>query len=439
MRNCFPVLLIVLSYSLTTLGQKADVESIETHCKEIHQEWFGKAFKITQNTVGFSAPVSARAYAYLSIGMYESCIDILPEYQSLSGQLDGFDRTAWNKCNEEFSYPLVVNRVDFQMINFLYANMPNEYKELVLLQYKDLTKKYSKSISKKVVRSSEAYADLIANEIIEWSKLDGANEAYKKNFPKSYVIPKCESCWIPTFPGYFNALQPFWGNNRKMIKSNGDQSNDIPFFGFSKDTNSLIFKESKEMFELEIDSEKEIIAEYWDDSPGYSRTPSGHFFEIGFQLVNQYNLTLGEMLGMYVELGVAINDAMIETWRLKFQFNLLRPITYIERYIGKGFNSIIPTPPFPEFPSGHSYQSGAGSEVLKAFFTDTIAFSDSTHRDRMDIDGSPRTFKSFTEMSEEISISRYYGGIHFPTTLTTSLQYGRKIGQNTVNSLKLKK
>ena len=42
-------------------------------------------------------------------------------------------------------------------------------------------------------------------------------------------------------------------------------------------------------------------------------------------------------------------------------------------------------------------------------------------------------------MSEDISSSRFYGGIHFLYTLDTSLAYGRKIGLNTVAMLKFEK
>ncbi|MDB3907860.1 phosphatidic acid phosphatase, partial [Crocinitomicaceae bacterium] len=68
-------------------------------------------------------------------------------------------------------------------------------------------------------------------------------------------------------------------------------------------------------------------------------------------------------------------------------------------------------------------------EVMKSIFGDVLTFTDSTNFSRTDIDGTPRTYDSFTEMSEEISISRFYGGIHFLRTLNESLTYGRKIGE----------
>ena len=144
------------------------------------------------------------------------------------------------------------------------------------------------------------------------------------------------------------------------------------------------------------------------------------------------------MIELYTKLGIALNDVVIEAWRLKYKYNLIRPITYIQRYIRKDFNTAIVTPPFPEFPSGHSFQSVAGSEVLKDIFGNNLAFCDSTNVTRNDIDGSPRRYANFTEMSEEMSISRFYGGIHYKHTLDVSLAYGRKIGVNTLNSISLR-
>jgi hypothetical protein len=429
------VLSLIFSALLIPFGKSQTIMTADA--KRIHAEWMNLVYNITQNTVGFSPPVSARAYAYLNIGIYEAMLPSLNGYQSLSGQLQDFERkTATNF--DKLNYVLVCNRTFYQLVSYLYRNMPDEYRKINNEFYEKNKKAYSKNINKKISKKSEAYADAIAAEIINWSKSDAADNGFNSNFPDTYKAPKCDSCWVQTFPGYFQALQPYWGKNRLFIQSNGQLSADIPYFNYSTDTNSVLYKDALEIYKLNVDKEKEKIAEYWDDAPGYSGTPSGHFFSIAMQLSKEKNLILADILSINAALGVAINDAMIETWRLKYQYNLLRPITYIERHIGKGFNTTIPTPAFPEFPSGHSYQSGAGTDVLKHFLGDNLSFTDNTHSSRIDIDGRPRKFNNFTEMSEEISISRFYGGIHYRSTLSTSLIFGRKIGQNTVQRLKFK-
>ena len=57
-------------------------------------------------------------------------------------------------------------------------------------------------------------------------------------------------------------------------------------------------------------------------------------------------------------------DAFIACWNAKFEYDLLRPVTYIKRVIDPKWEPLLITPPFPEYPSGHSTQSGAAAAVL---------------------------------------------------------------------------
>uniref|UniRef100_UPI0037842D3B phosphatase PAP2 family protein n=1 Tax=Aestuariivirga sp. TaxID=2650926 RepID=UPI0037842D3B len=85
------------------------------------------------------------------------------------------------------------------------------------------------------------------------------------------------------------------------------------------------------------------------------------------------------------------------------------------------------TPPFPEYPSGHSTQSGAAAAVLTSMFGEGFAFTDRTHeRDGL----APRQFSSFEQAAQEAGISRLYGGIHFRAAIERGLEQGRCIGQH---------
>ena len=126
-------------------------------------------------------------------------------------------------------------------------------------------------------------------------------------------------------------------------------------------------------------------------------------FSIGARMAG----ALGLVLAL---LGIAISDGFVQCWRSKFEYDLLRPITYIRRVIDPNWEPLLNTPPFPEYPSGHSTQSGAAATVLTAVFGENFAFDDSTHVD----DGLPvRSFPNFRAAADEAGISRLYGGIHF--------------------------
>lgn len=414
---------------------------VKSNCLEIHHIWLKEAFHLTKNCVGFTAPVSGRAYGYFSIGMYESSVEITPDLQSLTGQLDGYQRKSWKENTDDLNWLLVANTVDYELLNYFFRNMPPSNRKHMNMIYDSIQKSILKMYSKKVNRKSCEYGKEIATEIIEWSKLDGGDEAFNENFPESYIPPSCESCWVKTTPGYLPSLLPYWGTNKQLLKESHLEVEKCKVFNFSKDSSSFMFQEAMMVLDNSKDNNPkyEILAEYWDDGAGYSGTPSGHFFTIANQLVIREKLDLDRALELYVKLGVAVNEAFISAFRLKYKFNFIRPITYIHRNIDPQFNTRIASPPFPEFPSGHSFQSGAATEVMKSIFSDSISITDSTNYSRTDIDGTPRTYSSLTEMSEEISISRLYGGIHFKESLDVSLAYGRKIGIYVAQQLKCRK
>lgn len=431
---------LIFSFTLLSFLAAGEVAISKVEKEEslfVLNSWMEEITMLTKNCVGFSAPVSARAFCYMSVGMYESQVEMMDGYQSLTGRLQGYNRTAWKGNRAEPNWPHVANTVMFNLANFFYRNMPPANAAQVNRKFDALQKYYANGISNSSLNFSEKYGQEIAAEIIAWSRLDNGDAGYNANFPENYIPQPCKGCWSQTGPGYLPALQPYWGNNRLMLASNAAFKTGIPFVSFSADTASAFYKGAAEIVSLydTLQKEHKHIAKYWDDSPGYSGTPAGHLFSIALQLSKNQRFSLEKTLHLYALLGIAINDANIECWNLKYHYNLIRPITYIQQYISKDFNTVLSTPPFPEFPSGHSFQSGAASKIFIYFFGDAFAFSDSTNLERHDLAEKMRKFKSFSAMAEEISISRFYGGIHFRNTLSVSLQYGRKIGDNCINSL----
>jgi membrane-associated phospholipid phosphatase len=123
---------------------------------------------------------------------------------------------------------------------------------------------------------------------------------------------------------------------------------------------------------------------------------------------------------------MAISDAFVACWFQKYRYNLLRPVTYARAQFDPDWLPVLVTPPFPEYPSGHSVQSGAAFQVLTDMFGKRYAFVDRTQ----DARGlPPRRFDSFLDAAEEAAISRLYGGIHFRAAIDSGLAQGRRIGR----------
>jgi membrane-associated phospholipid phosphatase len=137
----------------------------------------------------------------------------------------------------------------------------------------------------------------------------------------------------------------------------------------------------------------------------------------------------------YAKVGIVLADSFIGCWNAKYEYNLLRPVTYIHERIDPNWNTLLNTPPFPEYPSGHSVQSGAVAAVLTDLFGDNYAFVDHTHEGR---GFPPRSFASFTAFAEEAALSRLYGGIHYRRAIEAGLTQGECIGAQ-VNALEVRR
>jgi len=243
------------------------------------------------------------------------------------------------------------------------------------------------------------------------------------------VPPVGPGLWVPTPPGFQRALQPSWGNNRPMGLNGALSCDPGPPPEFSTNSGSAFFGEALEVYETvsTLSSAQREIALFWSDDPGQTGTPPGHSVSILTQLLRARDRSLADAAIAYARLGVAVCDAFIACWRVKYRHNLLRPITYIQSVIDPSFGAAMPliTPPFPEYTSGHSVQSAAAAEVLIATFGD-VAFTDHTH----DARGlAPRSFGSISAFAQEAAISRLYGGIHYRSAIERGLEQGRCIGR----------
>jgi hypothetical protein len=289
--------------------------------------------------------------------------------------------------------------------------------------------------STSVLERSKLLALSISNQVLIWSNSDGAVGAQFNNFPADYSPIPGEAFWKPTADnGFTPALQPYWGENRPFITLNVQNTIPVAPPVYATDPSSVFYQRAVSVYEAvnNITEEQKVIAEFWSDDPATSATPPGHSISILNQLITENNVNLYQSSRAFGMLAIGISDAFISCWKVKYTTNYPRPITFINQYISPSWSPILITPPFPEYTSGHSVQSGALAEILTEIFGDSYTFIDRTHEDRTDIDGSPRTYSNFYNMAEEAAISRLYGGIHFQEAIDLGLEQGYQIGANVI-------
>jgi hypothetical protein len=207
---------------------------------------------------------------------------------------------------------------------------------------------------------------------------------------------------------------------------------------FDSTVGSPFYNQALEVYTIsqQLTQSQKNIALWWADGSGSTATPPGHWVAIENQLTTDLNLNLQQAAEMYALVGISMADAFICCWYSKFKFNLLRPQTYIRDYIpgAPTWSPFIPTPPFPEYPSGHSVCSGASAEILTKLFGN-LAFVDKTNTN---LGLNPRYFNSFYDAANEAAISRVYGGIHFREASEKGVLQGRMIAQDLMIRIKLK-
>jgi hypothetical protein len=204
---------------------------------------------------------------------------------------------------------------------------------------------------------------------------------------------------------------------------------------------------------------QKMIAEYWANGP-HTELPPGHW-DLFAQFVSARDQhTVDDDAKMFFVLTAAIHDAGIAAWAAKSKFDSVRPVTAIpflfhEKTImswGGPFMgtvtmdggdwipyqpSTFPTPPFPEYISGHSTFSAAGAEILRRW-TDSDNFGDSVTFDAGSSTVEPGTtpastitlyWPTFTDAANQAGISRRYGGIHFETGDLVGRATGRLVAE----------
>ncbi len=399
--------------------------------------WHELIFELIEQTQGNTPCVAARNMAYINLAAYEAILPVFKDNISLSGQLQGFQKPDTLKIDStNFNASVAVNASIFKLVDKFFINAPYIWMEKVYALNDTVNNFYANKVSAETLKKSKLYGAKIAYWIYEYSKSDGGHQAFMRTYNMAYKLPKCQSCFeINRVADLENTgpLHPNWGNNRTFLKENQVEIDIKPKVEFSIYPNSPFYKMAMEVYniskQVNPNSEKLQIANFWDDAATYTYTAPGHSISILAQVLKQNPVTLGYSTELFSNLSIALNDAFIATWKLKFQYNLIRPIAFIKKYIDNQWEPALLTPPFPEFPSGHSAQTSTMATILTAKIGESISFIDYSKY----FVGPPKTFPSFWSAARECSISRVYGGIHFRDGIEQGEEVGKIVGKNVLS------
>jgi hypothetical protein len=205
---------------------------------------------------------------------------------------------------------------------------------------------------------------------------------------------------IPAGPGLWKgnfAMFPLAGRNKTVVMDSASEFRPGPPPDFTKDMSEL--KNFKQTFRSQAN------AFFWASQDFWNEALVKKMFE--------YNLHLNppRAARIYAIMNVSAYDAFIACFDAKYAYWGIRPDQYDTTY-----HSLIPTPPFPGYPSGHAVMSGMYSELLSYFF--------------------PMDRNYFQRKAKDAAESRFQAGIHFRTDNDTGLDLGRKVAAKVVKKIK---
>lgn len=245
------------------------------------------------------------------------------------------------------------------------------------------------------VAAGEAIGIAVGKLAVQRAKTDGADAIFKGS------VPAFPDAWAPAKP-FANQLpdEPMAGTWRPWLMTRSSQFRPGPppavkSASWQADADEVLSVAAN------LTDEQFRIARFWADGAG-TDTPPGHWIRFAITMGLRDHLTTPEFTRVLVYLGTAEADAFIACWDAKYTYWSARPTGLIP-----GFASMIITPNFPSYISGHATVSGAASAVLGAFF--------------------PSDVGRLRAQAEEAAVSRLYGGIHWRVDNEVGLRVGREI------------
>ncbi len=271
-----------------------------------------------------------------------------------------------------------------------------------------------------------------ANAILTLRAGDGAFQDPISQIPPSTVPGVYVE--VPPFDFAFGA---FWKTMQLFSLETHDQFRSSPPPSLTSSTYTRDFNEVKQVGELNSTvrtADQTAYAAWWFE-----------YSDIGWNRIARIQASSGERIGlfatarMFALLNMALADGYTAFMDAKYFYNFWRPYTAIRAAATDGndnttpdadWEPLLPTPPVPDYPSGHCVLANASATVLAHFFGPHKPFSmvSSTASPA----GAVRSFNTYKEAADENADSRVRVGIHFRFACVAGQKMGDQIGKWTV-------
>lgn len=388
----------------------------------------------------FTPPVASRIYGYTSLASYEAMRYADPKYQSIIAQLKGFGTPPAPEKGKNYNFALAATKAFYTVARKVTFSVDTlkKFEDRIYAMYKD-------NLDDSTYVRSIAFGETIGKLVSKRAAVD--------NYPQTRAKPKylgenSPAKWRPTPPDYMDGVEYCWGSIKEFAIDSSAAFAPPPPPAYSEDKNSAYVKQYVDVYNTSknLTDEQKLIARFWDDNPFVVQhsghlmfadkkiTPGGHWMGITTIACKLSKANGVKTAQAYALTSIALYDAFICCWEVKYHYSYVRPVTSIEEKIDHNWLPLLQTPPFPEYTAGHSTISAAAATTLTHVFGDNFAFQDTSDIHYI---GLQRHFQSFNKAAAETAMSRYYGGIHYLNSSLEGAKQGIKIGNFICEKLKI--
>jgi hypothetical protein len=266
----------------------------------------------------------------------------------------------------------------------------------------------------------------IATAVVAARANDGASQA---QFVYAAADGGKPGVWVAI--GMTPALLPGWGKVAPWILRSSSQFRPDGPPSLDSDRWARDYNEVKRLGSSMSDartSEQTEIARFWMASP------TTIWNGVAQKIIETRDLNLSDSTRALALMYLAGSDAAVTCWDAKYTFNFWRPEHAIraghldgnDDTIGDTeWTPLFPTPPHPEYLSGHATNSSAVATMLELLFGDApgapiVAISPTNA-------GFLRKWTRFSEGVEEVVNARIYAGLHYRSADEVGAQVGRDV------------
>ena len=364
-----------------------------------------------------------RNFGYIGVGLYEAVSPGTKGSVSLSSRLYQMPKMPAIENHQRYLWRAVANAALASMFKQFLIGLTDANRASIDSLEDANNKHFRLSTTEDVLARSQAFGRAVATAIYNWSTTDNFNLS-----DQGYVPPVFPGAWVRTPPAFANPVGPFLKESRPFLRYSLTAVAPPMSIPYSAHPGSDFYNAANEVYEIgkNLTAEQKAIADWFADSggPGVGLPAPYHLLSVITGLLEQQNVKLGKAAEVYAKTGIAQKDGPINTFRAKYKYSLIRPVSYVQQHIDPNWMPYLITPPYPEYTSGLVGLYMPVIQVLIREFGD-IPVTDNAY----DWKGSaPRHYTSLSKYMEEAAVSRIYGGLHYRFTQTATLKDGKELG-----------